>query len=93
MALLADVITKTAAKTFNISGFKGITAFRPKLLVSIPDPISNLSFIKLNFQSGDKVDKQWINQRQELIHQHHLFWVENNINFIKAKTEFESTKY
>jgi hypothetical protein len=65
---------------------KPLAAFRPAILVSKPHPISNIRYIKL--AAGDKVDEEWIEIRQKVIQRHHLFWKQNNLDFMEAKQLF-----
>jgi hypothetical protein len=59
---------------------------RPLLLVSTPHPLSNIRFIKL--QKGNQEDRKWIEYRQQQIHEHHLFWSQNNSAFQEQKEQF-----
>jgi hypothetical protein len=65
---------------------KSFEIVRPALLVSTPHPLSNIRFLKL--QRGTREDQNWIEFRQNQVHQHHLFWAKNNVEFQTKKEAF-----
>ncbi|KAI9276449.1 hypothetical protein BY458DRAFT_121609 [Sporodiniella umbellata] len=59
-------------------------------MIGTPDPISNLRPVKYYVSPNEtKEEREWRESCQRIDEFNHKFWYENNLMFVKAKSEYE----